>query len=824
MRTHFFAPLLIVALILTPLTAFAGLAGDDKDIYIEEDSSPKSQDTVTAPDGSKGNESYGGSQPKSSVSTNVTGCDNATYQRALAGDKAAQKKCTPCGTVTYQDYSGKKVTCAKNEGCSVPKCSTAQMQQVLQQGGSQTGGSTTQDPTGFGTVENNPELGGGSQGIQNAFSEPIDHGEALWGPVTPVNDLKDVLGAGWLSELGGVGGTYLPQIYTPITSDFLGGIYMPNTPALSTPVYSFSYSPAGVGANSFMPKVSFQSLATPGSFNGFGSAVPTGIYTGSGFFNTSAVTLQPVGGLSYTSSFGAGNGLFNTMQSYYSPTLGTNISTSPFLNTGLSPSPTLSSSNSIFGSLLSPTLSGPAQTFAQGGILDTTSFAPLGGGAQQSFTPIKVQTVSPGELAGSVTNTMLSPISIADLENTIQGGGTSIIQQLQVALGDAAPTPTVVRTFSITPVSMADVVEEALRGNFDHASELLGTAMSQAATNIGKKAAEALGQVAPRITDATNAGSTNLPENGPIPEARPNTTPDVPTTGNQDVFPDAPASPNGDQGGETGQPAQQPQNPQQQPQQQPQMPQGGGGQPQQPQSTLSPQEPRVVQFSCNPSAVLKSGVVSVVWGCGGGARTSAGTGFDSEGSLSGSLQVTVATTTQLGISCNGDVGTTPATRTCSVRSVSPKIVVIAVPSEVSSGGSANIAWVTTETNGCTLYGPEGRVKNGAAGVARIDNLTQSSQFALVCGVSGAGETVRQDMTVTVAGSQEMLGAVVSENTAITPSADSSAEDDGETNTDTAITPNDSGTFTATDENGNAISLCDPGAGISKFTACLLSSF
>jgi hypothetical protein len=366
---------------------------------------------------------------------------------------------------------------------------------------------------------------------------------------------------------------------------------------------------------------------------------------------------------------------------------------------------------------------------------------------------------------------------------------------------------------------MNDVVDAALAGNFGHASELLGTAMSQAATNIGKRAAEALGQIAPGITEMTKTGI----------EAPPEVTPEVPNTGNQDVFPEAPTSPNGDQGGEMGQPAQQqPQNPEQQPeqqpQQQPQMPQGGGGQPQQPQSTLSPQEPRVVQFSCNPSAVLKSGVVSVVWGCGGGARTSAGTGFDSEGSLSGSLQVTVATTTQLGISCNGDVGTTPATRTCSVRSVSPKIVMIAVPSEVSSGGSANIAWVTTETNGCTLYGPEGRVKNGAAGVARIDNLTQSSQFALVCGISGAGETVRQDMTVTVVGSQEVLGAVVSENTAITHSADSSAEDDGEINTDTANTPNDSGTFTATDENGNAISLCDPGAGISKFTACLLSSF
>jgi rare lipoprotein A len=290
---------------------------------------------------------------------------------------------------------------------------------------------------------------------------------------------------------------------------------------------------------------------------------------------------------------------------------------------------------------------------------------------------------------------------------------------------------------------------------------------------------------------------------------------------------------------------------------QPQMPQGGGKAPQGGAPTAAGKPPTsgggaggvtpgvpgsgvnngttdksLAQLTC-PVATMKDVPFSVKWVCAPN-MTSQGTGFSTGGMVSGFATTSITTTTTFGLACTG---TGAAAATCTTRVIAPKTVLTAAPTEVDPGQKVVIAWVTTETTNCSLYGPQSILRSGGtANVHVIPSLTRSTEFALACGTT-AGTTIKRTVVVRVRGSAgEVDPAVVPESdirtTPVTDtpvlgedSASSSAEDGGSSsntpaNTNPQNTPSTGG-YTATDQNGNPVTLCDPMMGIYRFTQCLL---
>jgi hypothetical protein len=240
----------------------------------------------------------------------------------------------------------------------------------------------------------------------------------------------------------------------------------------------------------------------------------------------------------------------------------------------------------------------------------------------------------------------------------------------------------------------------------------------------------------------------------------------------------------------------------------------------------------LAQLTC-PVATMKDVPFSVKWVCAPN-MTSQGTGFSTGGMVSGFATTSITTTTTFGLAC---AGTGAAAATCTTRVIAPKTVLTAAPTEVDPGQKVVIAWVTTETTNCSLYGPQSILRSGGtANVHVIPSLTRSTEFALACGTT-AGTTIKRTVVVRVRGSAgEVDPAVVPESdirtTPVTDtpvlgedSASSSAEDGGSSsntpaNTNPQNTPSTGG-YTATDQNGNPVTLCDPMMGIYRFTQCLL---
>jgi hypothetical protein len=290
---------------------------------------------------------------------------------------------------------------------------------------------------------------------------------------------------------------------------------------------------------------------------------------------------------------------------------------------------------------------------------------------------------------------------------------------------------------------------------------------------------------------------------------------------------------------------------------QPQMPQAGQGSPQGgapiaagkppvPGSTAGGATPSVpgvgvnngttdrslAQLTC-PVATIANTPFSVKWVCAPG-MTSQGTGFSTGGLISGTATTSITATTTFGLAC---AGTGAAAATCTTRIVAPKTVLTAAPTEVDPGQKVVIAWVTTETTNCSLYGPQSILRSGGTtNVHVIPSITRSTEFALACGTTG-GTTIKRTVVVRVRGSAgEIDPALVPEadiqTTPVTdtpflwgsdtPSGDSNSSDSSQSapNTNIPGNTNPSG-YTATDQNGNPVTLCDPMMGIYRFTQCLL---
>lgn len=276
----------------------------------------------------------------------------------------------------------------------------------------------------------------------------------------------------------------------------------------------------------------------------------------------------------------------------------------------------------------------------------------------------------------------------------------------------------------------------------------------------------------------------------------------------------------------------------------PQSPQGGAPQQQgqaptvQPPTQVQPTtQPIVQRFSCDPGVVLRQGTTTVSWACGN-ATGSTGTNFDARNATAGSVEVALPNeegTVSYGVICNQGEAKSQL-RTCEVAVVTPQIVIAVVPETVRPGNKARIGWTGKEVARCGLFGPSGLMveKKGSVGVDTTDELEATTHYTVLCDTTVPGEQIQKTVTVAVSGytgavidsvvtQLSVEAPVVNTTTTNTTQNDFSESESFDASGDTSIQDNNNqrGTFTATGDNGQAVSLCDPSVGIYQFTQCLM---
>lgn len=164
----------------------------------------------------------------------------------------------------------------------------------------------------------------------------------------------------------------------------------------------------------------------------------------------------------------------------------------------------------------------------------------------------------------------------------------------------------------------------------------------------------------------------------------------------------------------------------------------------------------VANISCNPSTADVGSSLAIAYSCSFG--TASGDGFTASGQ-SGSATTTIAAppsgtnAATYGVKCtdNGNVSGAQ----CTVQINTPVIVLSAVPSTVSSGGTATIGWVTTGMNTCVISSPtdaaftsSNAYNTSVNGSVITPALASTTEFDLNCTTDG-GVAKAASTTVTV---------------------------------------------------------------------------
>lgn len=165
------------------------------------------------------------------------------------------------------------------------------------------------------------------------------------------------------------------------------------------------------------------------------------------------------------------------------------------------------------------------------------------------------------------------------------------------------------------------------------------------------------------------------------------------------------------------------------------------------------------EISCRPEVADVGMSMAISFACRNSA-TSGGTGFDTNGQLSGSATPVIESPTigsnnvvKYGLTCSKEGKTDTAE--CTVQVNKTSIVLIANPREVQSGGEANIGWVTGGMEECTIASPtlsgftaENAGNTSTSGVAKTPPLTQETKFVLSC-TTKSGGTKTAETTVQI---------------------------------------------------------------------------
>lgn len=164
------------------------------------------------------------------------------------------------------------------------------------------------------------------------------------------------------------------------------------------------------------------------------------------------------------------------------------------------------------------------------------------------------------------------------------------------------------------------------------------------------------------------------------------------------------------------------------------------------------------EISCRPEVADVGMKVAVSFACAN-SSVSAGSGFSTNNQLSGSATPTIenptigTTNAIFGVTCSKEGKTDTAQCTVAINKTS--IVLIANPKNVESGRQANIGWITSGMEKCTVSSPtlasfttENAGNTAVSGVAKTPTLVEDTEFELTC-TSKSGDTKTATTEVTV---------------------------------------------------------------------------
>ena len=155
-----------------------------------------------------------------------------------------------------------------------------------------------------------------------------------------------------------------------------------------------------------------------------------------------------------------------------------------------------------------------------------------------------------------------------------------------------------------------------------------------------------------------------------------------------------------------------------------------------------------------PTNVAAGGSSTLDWS-GANATSCVGTGFDTGGAPSGSVEVTPADTTIYSVTCSGAGGATsaPAAVTVTVGSA-VTATLAAVPTTIAQGGSSDLTWGSANATSCTASSAEDPSWSGprdiAGGTVAV-SPSATSTYTLICSGAGGATSPAANVTVTVTG-------------------------------------------------------------------------
>jgi hypothetical protein len=164
------------------------------------------------------------------------------------------------------------------------------------------------------------------------------------------------------------------------------------------------------------------------------------------------------------------------------------------------------------------------------------------------------------------------------------------------------------------------------------------------------------------------------------------------------------------------------------------------------------------EISCRPEVADVGMSIAVSFACAN-SSVSAGNGFSTNNQLSGSAtpviaEPTIGTSNAIfGVTCSKEGKTDTAQCTVAINKTS--MVLIANPKNVESGRQANIGWITSGMQECTISSPtlsdftsENAGNTATSGVAKTPALADDAEFELSCTTkSGVVKTAKTTVEV-----------------------------------------------------------------------------
>ncbi len=165
--------------------------------------------------------------------------------------------------------------------------------------------------------------------------------------------------------------------------------------------------------------------------------------------------------------------------------------------------------------------------------------------------------------------------------------------------------------------------------------------------------------------------------------------------------------------------------------------------------TVAPTLPQpTVLLTASPSSIISGGSSTLTWSAVNATSCTASGGWTGSKAVpSGSQTVAPTANTTYVINCSGTGGSTSQSVTVTVGAtvVPPTVSISSTPTTIPVGGSANLAWSSTNATSCSASGGWSGSKQ-TSGTQSV-SPTSSNTYTIAC--TGSGGTANQSVTVTV---------------------------------------------------------------------------